>query len=89
MPVSIRVNGTSLSLVHKFSTGVSIATIPDVCKTPSPGGPVPVPYPNIANSITLSQESLPEMGKPGASSGAVIARGRLKLPSLAGIHSVC
>ena len=21
---------------------------PDVCKTPSPGGPVPVPYPNIA-----------------------------------------
>jgi hypothetical protein len=54
VPVSIRVNGTSLSLVHKFSTGVSIATIPDVCKTPSPGGPVPVPYPNIANSITLS-----------------------------------
>lgn len=21
---------------------------PDVCKTPSPGGPVPIPYPNIA-----------------------------------------
>ena len=21
--------------------------VPDVCKTPSPGGPVPVPYPNI------------------------------------------
>lgn len=54
MPVTIRVNGTSLSLVHKFSTGITTATIPDVCKTPSPGGPVPVPYPNIANSITLS-----------------------------------
>ena len=54
MPVSIRVNGTSLSLVHKFSTGISVATIPDVCKTPSPAGPVPVPYPNIANSILLS-----------------------------------
>jgi hypothetical protein len=54
MPVTIRVNGTSLSLVHKFSTGISIATIPDVCKTPSPGGPVPVPYPNIAQSITLA-----------------------------------
>ena len=26
--------------------GVCIA-FPDVCKTPSPGGPVPVPYPNI------------------------------------------
>jgi hypothetical protein len=54
MPVTIKVNGTSLTLVHKFSTGISIATIPDVCKTPTPGGPVPVPYPNIANSIALS-----------------------------------
>jgi hypothetical protein len=54
MPVTIKVNGTNLSLVHKFSSGISTATIPDVCKTPSPGGPVPVPYPNIAQSITLS-----------------------------------
>lgn len=54
MPVTIKVNGTNLSLVHKFSTGISTATIPDVCKTPSPGGPVPIPYPNIAQSITLS-----------------------------------
>lgn len=54
MPVTIKVNGTNLSLVHKFSNGISTATIPDVCKTPSPGGPVPIPYPNIAQSITLS-----------------------------------
>lgn len=54
MPVTIKVNGTVNSLVHKFSNGVSVATIPDVCKTPSPGGPVPIPYPNIAQSITLS-----------------------------------
>ena len=37
-----------------FSTGITTATIPDVCKTPSPGGPVPLPYPNIANSILIS-----------------------------------
>lgn len=54
MPVTIKVNGTVNSLVHKFSSGISMATIPDVCKTPSPGGPVPIPYPNIAQSITLS-----------------------------------
>jgi len=54
MPVTIKVNGTVNSLVHKMSNGLSAATIPDVCKTPSPGGPVPVPYPNIAQSITLS-----------------------------------
>lgn len=54
MSVSIRVNGTVSSLVHKMSSGITTATIPDVCKTPSPGGPVPVPYPNIAQSITLT-----------------------------------
>ncbi len=54
MPVTIKVNGTANSLVHKMSNGISTATIPDVCKTPSPGGPVPVPYPNIAQSITLT-----------------------------------
>jgi hypothetical protein len=37
-----------------MSNGISMATIPDVCKTPTPGGPVPIPYPNIAQSITLS-----------------------------------
>ncbi|MFH1984878.1 MAG: PAAR-like domain-containing protein [Pseudomonadota bacterium] len=29
--------------------------MPDVCQTPSPGGPVPVPYPNTA---------MPQMGNP-------------------------
>jgi uncharacterized Zn-binding protein involved in type VI secretion len=51
MPVTINVNG--LSLVHRASMGISMATIPDVCKTPTPGGPVPVPYPNISTSSTL------------------------------------
>jgi hypothetical protein len=54
MPITIKVNGTANSLVHKMSNGISIATIPDVCKTPSPAGPVPIPYPNIAQSITVS-----------------------------------
>lgn len=55
MPVTIKVNGTSNSLVHKGSNCVSVATIPDVCKTPSPGGPVPIPYPNISQSISLAK----------------------------------
>jgi hypothetical protein len=29
-------------------SGVSLA-FPDVCLTPSPAGPVPIPYPNVAN----------------------------------------
>jgi hypothetical protein len=55
VPVTVKVNGTSNSLVHKGSNGISTATIPDVCKTPSPGGPVPIPYPNISQSVTLAK----------------------------------
>lgn len=55
MPVTVKVNGTANTLVHKGSNGVSSATIPDVCKTPSPGGPVPLPYPNVSQSVTLSK----------------------------------
>ena len=47
MGVSVGVN--NLSVVHKSSNGVTIA-FPDVCKTPSPAGPIPIPYPNIAKS---------------------------------------
>jgi hypothetical protein len=55
VPVTVKVNGVANSLVHKGSNGISTATIPDVCKTPSPGGPVPIPYPNISQSATLAK----------------------------------
>lgn len=55
MPVTIKVNGVVNSLVHKGSNGISTATIPDVCKTPTPGGPVPIPYPNISMSSSLAK----------------------------------
>ena len=46
--MSLTININNLSLCHKGSKGTTTATLPDVCKTPAPGGPVPVPYPNIA-----------------------------------------
>jgi Domain of unknown function (DUF4150) len=52
MGVTVAINNLSLS--HKGANGIAAATVPDVCKTPSPGGPVPVPYPNIARSDSLS-----------------------------------
>lgn len=52
MPSHISVN--NLGLTYKGTIGLSMATIPDVCKTPSPGGPVPLPYPNIAEQSSLS-----------------------------------
>jgi len=38
------------SIVHAGDGLKFVAAAPDVCKTPSPGGPIPVPYPNFAMS---------------------------------------
>ena len=40
-------------IAHKGSGGMS-TVFPDVCKTPSPAGPVPIPYPNIGQSSDTS-----------------------------------
>jgi hypothetical protein len=36
-------------IAHGGSGGMS-TVFPDVCKTPSPAGPIPIPYPNIGKS---------------------------------------
>ncbi|WP_196137594.1 DUF4150 domain-containing protein [Aliikangiella sp. G2MR2-5] len=41
-------------IAHKGSGGMS-PVFPDVCKTPTPGGPVPIPYPNIGKSSDTSK----------------------------------
>ncbi len=47
MGVTVGVN--MLSVVHKSSSGITIA-FPDVCITPVAPSPIPIPYPNIAKS---------------------------------------
>jgi Domain of unknown function (DUF4150) len=47
MGVTVSANG--MTVVHAGSNGIT-TVFPDVCKTPSPGGPIPIPYPNVARS---------------------------------------
>jgi hypothetical protein len=47
--VGLTVIVNMLTVAHKGSNGMLIS-FPDVCKTPTPAGPVPIPYPNIAKS---------------------------------------
>jgi hypothetical protein len=54
MGVTVGVN--DMSVVHKDSGGITTA-FPDVCKTPSPAGPIPIPYPNIAKSSDTADGS--------------------------------
>ncbi|WP_185232776.1 DUF4150 domain-containing protein [Teredinibacter franksiae] len=78
MPVTIKVNGTNLSLVHKGSMGIVKSTLPDVCKTPAPGGPIPIPYPVI---VSMSQDLKKgtksvkvDGGNPAAIKGSELSR---------------
>ncbi len=54
MAATINVNNRTV--VHKTSDGI-VTVFPDVCKTPTPGGPVPIPYPNIAFSTDTAKGS--------------------------------
>jgi hypothetical protein len=66
--VTVGVN--SLSVVHKGSSGVTIA-FPDVCSTPTPGGPIPIPYPNIGMSSDTSGGSKKvKIGGSGVTTGS-------------------
>jgi hypothetical protein len=46
MGTNVDANGRSI--LHKGHGLVHTCAPPDVCKTPSPGGPVPIPYVNVA-----------------------------------------
>jgi hypothetical protein len=66
VPVTVNVN--DLTVVHQGSNGLATASAPDVCKTPSPSGPVPMPYPNIAKSsdLMLGTTTVSVDGSPAA-----------------------
>jgi hypothetical protein len=53
----------------KGSSGITIA-FPDVCKTPSPGGPVPIPYPNTEFQSNLQQANLTDAKAKTGDTGA-------------------
>lgn len=64
--MTVYANG--LSIVHQGDGKTHTCPIPDVCKTPSPAGPVPIPYVNVAMSINLADgtTTVKAMGFPVA-----------------------
>ncbi|WAS94863.1 DUF4150 domain-containing protein [Nannocystis punicea] len=52
MKCTVFANGRGV--VHRQSGGASVV-FPDVCKTPMPGGPVPIPYPNTGKASDTSK----------------------------------
>ncbi|QPJ99863.1 DUF4150 domain-containing protein [Enterobacter mori] len=85
--ITINING--LTLCHKGSGGVSHNTMPDVCKTPSHG--TPVPYENEAYSSDLIKGTVSVFADGGnmiANMGSQFARSVLDEPgSMGGVIS--
>jgi hypothetical protein len=68
--------------------GIVKSTIPDVCKTPSPGGPVPIPYPviiSMSNSLAKGTKTVKVDGKKMAAvKGSELSRCNGDEPGTAG-----
>jgi hypothetical protein len=88
MAVTIHVNGKYNSLAHKGCMGITKSTVPDVCKTPSPAGPVPVPYPvivSMANSLKKGTKKVKvDDGNSAAIKGSEYSRCNGDEPGTAG-----
>lgn len=53
--MTVYANGRAI--IHRGDGHRQISGTPDVCKTPSPAGPVPIPYPNLASDSDLAKGS--------------------------------
>jgi Domain of unknown function (DUF4150) len=69
------VDANGRSILHKGHGKTHTCAPPDVCKTPSPGGPVPIPYVNIATDSNIADgaESVNIEGNPIATVSSKIA----------------
>ena len=58
---TLSLGGDSLSVAYRTYSGAMLA-FPDVCKTPSPGGPVPIPYPTTTTASDTTTKSTKSTG---------------------------
>ncbi|MBI4241710.1 MAG: DUF4150 domain-containing protein [Candidatus Rokubacteria bacterium] len=60
-----------MSLAHAGASGLAKNTVPDVCKTPSPAGPIPVPYPVIISMASDLKDGTKTVKVDGGNMAAV------------------
>src|SRR2546427_382239 len=73
--MSQNVDANGRSILHKGHGMTHTCAVPDVCKTPTPGGPVPIPYVNVAmdSDLTDAAETVKIEGNPVANVSAKIS----------------
>lgn len=80
------VYANSRSIIHSGDGGAHTAAPPDVCKTPLPAGPVPIPYVNIASSSDSAKgtKHVKIEGNPTANEGSELSTSSGDEPGTAG-----
>jgi hypothetical protein len=80
------VDANGRSILHKGHGMTHTCAVPDVCKTPSPGGPIPIPYVNVAmdSNLTDGADSVKIEGNPLANVSSKIATSVGDEPGTAG-----
>jgi hypothetical protein len=63
MAVSVSPSKMSVTLQASTHPGVSVIAFPDVCKTPTSGGPIAIPYPSMAGASQVKSVSKDASGK--------------------------
>lgn len=73
-------------ILHAGDGLIQQAPLPDVCKTPSPGGPIPVPYVNLARDGDLKEgsQTVEIAGNPMAHAGSNLGTSSGDEPGTAG-----
>lgn len=81
---SVFANGRSI--IHAGDGLKHVAAPPDVCKTPSPGGPAPIPYVNVASDSDLAKgtKNVTIEGNPVALASAHLSTSTGDEPGTAG-----
>ena len=75
MALNVFANGRTI--LHQGDGLTHVCAVPDVCKTPTPGGPVPIPYVNTASEAMLAKGA-----KKTKIGGTPIAIARIAQPKL-------
>ena len=63
MGTSVSSPKMSVTLKSSAHPGVAVPVFPDVCKTPTPGGPIPIPYPSVAGASQVRNVARDASGK--------------------------
>jgi hypothetical protein len=76
MGQAVFANGRPVSSAGGVDIGHASVAVPNLCITPSPGGPVPIPFPNVGRAGTSGSKKVKVTGKSALKSDSKFSASR-------------